>query len=198
MRYHVFAAVAACLAVVGCSGPPRDTITRDPANDAGPAPIPTTEPGAGEGSPTSGTRLKQRVQKGADGSKAFVGWYDSQREEECTFMKASDNKLRCLPNVPYANLSYYSNDTCTSPVALVAKGCAAPKHVLQQVESDKCSATRAVEVRYTTNKLGDTAQVYVKGPGTCTATAQPGTSDFYGVGAVVQPTDFVEGFEERL
>lgn len=142
--------------------------------------------------------MKQRIQKGADGSKAFIGWYDSQRDEECAFTKATDGKTRCLPQVPYATVGpYYSNATCTSPLYLATKGCAAPKLVLLQEGGDQCGFPRAAAVKYTTNKIPESAQIYVGGA-SCTATAQPNTYDFYGIGATVPPGDFVEGSEERL
>jgi hypothetical protein len=77
---------------------------------------PSTEPGAGGSSPdggssgtkasasplTSGSRLKGRYLAGADGSKLYVGFRDTQRNENCAFA-ATDAGLRCLP-LAYAGL----------------------------------------------------------------------------------------------
>lgn len=45
---------------------------------------PQGEPGTGVGY-VSGSRLKARYLEGADGSRQFLTWWDSQRSEECTF-----------------------------------------------------------------------------------------------------------------
>jgi hypothetical protein len=74
-----------------------------------------------------GTRLKAKRYVGADGSKQFVTWFDSARNEDCYFSSASDGKTRCLPTGPYVGV-YFSNATCTTRLAYQGVGCAAPKY----------------------------------------------------------------------
>src|SRR5438105_4184598 len=45
----------------------------------------------------SGTRLKTQYIQGDDGSRSFLGFFDTQRNEACTFGRAEDGKIRCLP-----------------------------------------------------------------------------------------------------
>lgn len=78
----VYVALAACSAA---SAP------RSAAGGSGaPAPGPVAEAQA-----QSGTRLRARWMVGADGSRQFVGWWDSVRSEECAFTLASS--MRCTP-----------------------------------------------------------------------------------------------------
>lgn len=95
-----------------------------------------TAPGGGF---ESGSRLKTRTLVGNDGSRAPSGMYDSQLSTECSYAKASDGQLRCLPVGPQA--AYYSNDTCTQP--LVITTCEAPGFVLI---TDKCAQSRVFPI----------------------------------------------------
>jgi len=67
---------------------------------------------------TSGSRLKARYYVGEDGSRQFVGWYDSQRKEECSFLSAGDGETRCLPAGAYP-IGVYSDANCTTPIVYV-------------------------------------------------------------------------------
>jgi len=67
--------------------------------------------------PTDGSRLKAVYLKGSDGSNQFVSWYDSQRDEECSFTSFGSS-LRCVP--PTVTLSapettIFSDTKCMSP-----------------------------------------------------------------------------------
>jgi hypothetical protein len=65
----------------------------------------------------SGTRLKAKFYGGTDGSKEFIGWHDSQRNEDCSVYPALDGTTRCMPTAVTA--SYYADSNCTQPIALV-------------------------------------------------------------------------------
>jgi hypothetical protein len=56
----------------------------------------------------------------ADGDKPALvpGWYDRERQVDCTFKRASDGKLRCLPTATAARL--FSTDTACKSQAHVA------------------------------------------------------------------------------
>ena len=54
-------------------------------------------PDAAAQAATSGTRLKASYYVGADGSKEFIGLYDSQLGVNCSFYSASDGTSRCMP-----------------------------------------------------------------------------------------------------
>src|SRR5436190_19532853 len=105
---------------------PRDADNPDSRHDAG----------GGKGSSDvtqSGTRVKTRVLKTPDGAKAFAGWVDTQRNEDCDFHIAADGVMRCLPSSTSqvaADYGYYFADaSCTIPVAFYYASCSPPSYV---------------------------------------------------------------------
>ena len=56
-------------------------------------PLSTDDPAVGNG----GTRLKKRVIEADDGTRQFVGWFDSARGENCAFIQGPDGVQRCMP-----------------------------------------------------------------------------------------------------
>ena len=46
---------------------------------------------------TAGSRLKVRYYVGSDGSEQANGFFDSSRNENCSYRVASDGAVRCLP-----------------------------------------------------------------------------------------------------
>lgn len=70
-------------------------------------PVPVTEAKANE----SGSRLKARWYAGADGSRQFVNWYDTELGTECYFQDIGDGVLRCLPSVTAS--VHYTDSACS-------------------------------------------------------------------------------------
>lgn len=70
----------------------------------------------------SGTRLKVKAQKSADGAMLPVGsFFDSKLGQTCGAMPADDGKVRCLPTfVVIAGL--FSDELCSSGVAVLPLG----------------------------------------------------------------------------
>ena len=70
----------------------------------------------------SGSRLHVRYFVGADGSREFIGFLDTQRNEHCSFTwvgyRAEDGTTRCLPQENLASLSesYFADSSCTQPL----------------------------------------------------------------------------------
>ncbi len=122
---------------------------------------------------TSGSRLRVRYYSGEDGSKQFVGWHDTQRNEDCTFRPAADDA------------------GCTQPVAIVAKTmCAgAPKYAY--APAGQCSSG------YTVLQVAGTysaATIYQGAPGACSGTSTSSVSnlyDFYNTQGEVAVASFV-------
>ncbi len=82
----------------------------------------------------SGTRLKARFYAGADGSKQFVGWHDTLRNEDCAYGVAADGETRCIPSgKPVSNI--FADAACTQGLADVFKGCATPPTVVSTVQN---------------------------------------------------------------
>ncbi|HEU4403795.1 MAG TPA: hypothetical protein VFS43_00665, partial [Polyangiaceae bacterium] len=73
---------------------------------------------------TPGTRLKPKVFVGADGSRQPTQlWHDTQRNEECSFQRASDGVYRCLPTSMGASYGFFQDSGCTTPALAVASAC---------------------------------------------------------------------------
>lgn len=145
-----------------------------------------------------GSRLRARFYRATDGSKQWAGaWWDSAREEECTFRRASDGKLRCLPATSGGSTGYFANSTCTEPLYLVQGVCAAePVRFFTRTPTAGCNYPElyAAGAEYTS------AQMYAGEPGNCSAYPHPyRDSSFYKLyrgGAAVNLADYVEASVE--
>lgn len=195
----VYVVVAACSAYSGnepsqADGPPSgtgdgstsDTTILDPVGNA-----------LAEGH-KSGSRLKLRFYEGTDGSRQFLNFWDSELKTQCWVTsgpKTIDDKVRCLPPV-LGNL-LYSSDTCTTPVAyVVSKNAEQPavagvSVIFQNREAREFYALGALQ-------NPPAGSIFVKGEnggigGGCSpATVNAGAYNYYGVGAPLAPTAFVE------
>jgi hypothetical protein len=130
----VYLVVAACSAA-GPAGinSSLDGGSSDGSSSGGDAPslldaLTDPVPSASADSNQSGTRLKVKYYAGADGSKAFAGFYDSQLKVDCYFGQAADGTTRCIP-VPGATfVGYYADAACTQPLIAATAGCAQPAY----------------------------------------------------------------------
>jgi hypothetical protein len=120
----------------------------------------------------SGSRLKAKYYVGADGSKQFAFiWRDTERNEDCSFQRAEDGSLRCLPPAGAAP-SYFADAACTQPVTLTVKqpgACGAPPAQLptQLYLLDSCGARK----RYSVAAAPVTSGVHIGSGMTCTLAA---------------------------
>jgi len=142
----------------------------------------------------SGTRLKARYYVGADGSKQFSGWRDTMRNEDCSFSRAEDGVIRCLPTPGYA--SYFADPGCSQPLgmAVTPSGSACPGATLvapTYVESLSCGGFKYYKAGATTTP----AMVYSGVPGACSATAAPAIYTFYTT-TYLAPTEFASATEQ--
>ncbi len=53
-----------------------------------------------------------------DGAKMFLGWFDAERQENCSFRLASDGKVRCLPDGPRVVKVAYEDPSCSSMIVM--------------------------------------------------------------------------------
>src|SRR5207248_3319025 len=84
-----------------------------PPNDVRDGALPDAAGGAIVGPWRSGTRLRARVKDGGDGARLFVGWWDQKLGLSCSFRMATDDKLRCLPDIESGPT--YRADDCSMP-----------------------------------------------------------------------------------
>ncbi len=78
----------------------------------------------------SGTRLKQRYLQGDDGSRSPLGFFDTARNESCTFALAEDGEQRCLPleTLAYPLPNFFFDAACTEPAGFTRSNCTATKY----------------------------------------------------------------------
>jgi hypothetical protein len=170
------------------SGGETDAGTDGDANVAPPDPrIDTSKPSA------SGTRLKQRIRKTADGAETFLGWRDTQINQDCAFKTASDGELRCLPTNVAARGAFYIDSGCTQPaVAQQTNACTQAAYASDE-DSSTCPARTKLHALGTALANGAT-YYYQAAPGSPCETRTAGAvgTTIYPLGAEVTATDFVK------
>jgi len=161
-----------------------------------------SDPGGGGGPPdgttdhTSGSRLRVRYLAGADGSREFIGFFDSQRNENCLFgggtVRASDGTIRCLPSeaVAYQSAFYFEDAACTVRLAAALKSQCPPKYAAMY-SSAQCPLTETIYPILSAFTPGG-AIYYVNASAQCVAYPGSLTSyDLYTVGDEIPPSSFV-------
>lgn len=107
---------------------------------------------------TSGTRLRARVFDGGDGAIALYEWYDAQLDTSCTFRRAIDDVIRCLPDERDSRPHLTPNDIvyvdfrCSSPVALFNADLELPEYVIVDPEVRRCEKEMT---RYPVQRVGE-------------------------------------------
>jgi hypothetical protein len=148
----------------------------------------------------SGTRLKARRWVTTDGAKQAIGWYDSERDENCNFYVSGDGKTRCLPFDAYTtvNASYFADSGCTQPVIYHGVGCGVPEPPVYAYKADAATCPP----RYRLYSLGSeiaSGKAYVKSGINCTEMtlcASATTCRLYNMGAEVAASSFVAATEQ--
>ena len=129
----------------------------------------------------------------SEGDRAWRGWYDSERGENCSFgSPGSDGVARCWP-LQTLQARYYTDETCTTAVAsassLTCEG-VAPKYISHYEVEGCIGSTRIHEIGAV---VATPTQLYDRAlDGTCVADPQVPIEDtYYLLGPEVPPTDFV-------
>jgi hypothetical protein len=94
-------------------------------------------------------RLRARYLVAEDGSRQFVGWHDTGRDEDCSFGFAADGAQRCLPATQYGVWGYYSDDQCTVPITGVLPS-ACPIVTPYALRTDDCGNESVYQLTDTT------------------------------------------------
>jgi hypothetical protein len=134
----------------------------------------------------SGTRLRARFVAGETSGKQFLGWYDTERGENCTFALASDGKQHCMPNgIGISN--YYSDSDCTQPVvASSSADCVTGK--LYGSTSENCGTQRVYEL----TEIAAPAALYIGSQ--CLSATPVGPRTYY-TAVELPPSSFVGATE---
>lgn len=140
----VYFIMAACSSVADRGSsipPPPDGVapiaTAAPTTPSpGPSPTSPVPPAMADDWYVPGVRLKVMYIAGADGSKQFRSWWDTKRDEACTFAEYADASFRCTPTIEKSAdvLSEVGNvwaslDCTGSLLVITTKGTIPPKNV---------------------------------------------------------------------
>ncbi|MFN0250031.1 MAG: hypothetical protein ACKV2T_24320 [Kofleriaceae bacterium] len=134
----------------------------------------------------SGSRIKKKVLSSSDGAKSLHGWFDSQRDEDCTWQVASDGMTRCTPTA-VAWGGYFADASCTTPAGYYWANCTPPAYI-------SVTNTTACPANTTTGPT-----LYMRGAPISTVYSKSGTScvaltafgyPAWAAGAVVPATTF--------
>jgi hypothetical protein len=148
--------------------------------------------GSRPGSPAfeSGSRLRARIYDGGE-ARAFIHWHDIQRDEDCSFARATDGVWRCLPD---GNGIGYLDAACTSPFAVVPGANPAPSAT--RGDGQGGAACDGASSQYPVYAVGApisvTSVAFYRDGATCLQTTPPDASyDTYALGAELDPSAFV-------
>jgi hypothetical protein len=153
----------------------------------------------------SGTRLHARAVLTDQGQQGWIGWRDTERDEDCAFQAAADGATRCLPSQATQSV-YFVDDSCTSRVAAVAEadaddGASKVSYALVR-EDNQCLAL--MHVYPLRGAIETPTNLFVQDHrGRCVAAALP-AMQFRALGEEVPPSVFVaarqgiEGKQSRV
>jgi hypothetical protein len=168
-------------------------------------------------SAVSGSRLRAKYVTSADGARQFVGWYDSQRQEDCRFDVAEDGETRCMPIAAQLgsqlSVSGYADSACKNQLAVfnpsaqgsssaVVDACAITAASTAIVNGGvNCGGAVIQNKMMSATRLDPNATTYVSGPTGCSpappgSNVASGTQVAYSIGAPIPASSFVKGTEQ--
>lgn len=139
----------------------------------------------------SGQRLVARQLVASDGSAMPAGWFDRTLRAECSFERASDGWLRCLPTRTSSidERGYHLDPGCSEPLVVADDGCAPAPFASRRAAADRCGAEAGTSV-YEVGERAQPATVYVQAGDSCKAVPAPPGVDLYRTSAI-PPSRFV-------
>lgn len=146
---------------------------------------------------TAGSRLKVRSLVGTDGSRQQVGLWDSQRNEACGFVLASDGRMRCLPfGEAVTSVYYFTDASCSTPAFLVSSVCSAPKYGIVYRPTNACNISSPWSYTVQTVSVSASGTTYYTQYGAGAACTQQqlaadGGVSVYQTGTTIDPGTFV-------
>lgn len=132
----------------------------------------------------SGSRLHARFISGGD-ARAHVGFFDTARNEACTFQPAEQHRMRCLPEtVSYVDGStFFADATCTTPLRAIPTTCSDAKYAVATTYDQTTCKQETFEIR----RITGPAAAFANGNNGCARVQAP----LVAVGEVVPWTEFV-------
>jgi hypothetical protein len=161
------------------SGTPSDTSTT----------IDSTTP-AEDNLYSSGSRIRIVWLQGDDGSKQFVGLWDSERGERCSWSLIGE-ETRCLP-VRMLGSGLFADSGCLQALTSFPKGCAGlPEYQLVYVSS-ACGLGNSSYTHRGEEWEGD---IFYGSPASCNAFTRQENTRYFKQGSPVTASDFVRATE---
>lgn len=154
-------------------------------NQSSPVPNAKADPTA------SGSRLRAKRLQGSDGSKQFVGWFDSERGEDCSVNRTTDGQLRCTPAYKLVTDNLYEDASCTQRITVAEDSAECPDSHRYVVRREPDCSGSQVEYFEVGEKLA-TKLVYGKLTTACIEYKVSETGNAYRVGAPIPSESFVE------
>jgi hypothetical protein len=119
----------------------------------------------------------------------FLGWRDTQLDLDCTFLRATDGKTRCLPGAIVGG-HYFSDAACTQRLALVlGADCVPPSYVAVYLQAPQACSVYFYEIAQVTGAYSGMIYNNLSG---CTSQSVPTGYTILQIGTPVVPNTFVE------
>jgi hypothetical protein len=154
-----------------------------------------TDPvGNASADPTSGSRLKAYYYTGDDGSKVYepYRWHDSQRNEDCMFVYASDGSWRCMPIYATTGATGFLDAQCQQKITSQFSPTCPAAYAVAYSAPPVCSGTYAYSMYPVLAKVVP-VMVYAVEGGICKAYQPTQGATYYLLGPAVPPSAFVGG-----
>jgi hypothetical protein len=155
----------------------------------------------------SGTRLRARVYDGGEGAEVFLDWQDTELDLPCSFRRARDGELRCLPlgGNPFEAVpldARYSDADCTEEIwqfwlgqTTVPPACSTGVAMFERPCGEPSYAVRRLGQRL---PAGSAAFQRDPSTGACSRTQDGLLGEGYVFGDEVDPSLFVRGSRTML
>lgn len=138
----------------------------------------------------SGRRLHVRAVLTEQGQQSWIGWRDTERDEDCAFQRDAAGTLRCLPSEVTSDV-YFADAECTVRIAAATDREA---NYASQRETNQCNA--GVRIYPLGGAIEAPTGVFTTNHrGRCVSAAVPGSATFRAVGDEVPSTEFVSALQ---
>jgi hypothetical protein len=138
----------------------------------------------------SGSRIKARVSRTADGAQAFGGWYDSERGADCMFLPAADGRVRCLPSL--ASGGHFADPSCTQALVYFYSCARAPSEVSVATSPGDGSMCRPAGWHVHSVGTAHEAKVFTRSGERCVESQRQSMFAYHRLGPEIPPSAFVE------
>jgi hypothetical protein len=139
-----------------------------------------------------GTRLKSKFWVTAEGDRAWDTLWDTELNHACSFNRASDGKMRCIPNNWDDSIEVFSDASCTQALytRMQIGPCTSADYIMR-VNQGSCEMPGGYAF-YTLGAAATPTKVYQKSGVDCVQNTRL-TEPLYAMGAEVPSSTFLEG-----